>query len=473
MVRILISLLFVSTLLSAQTKKTNVLFILADDLGINALNCYGNDIVETPNIDKLFSRGMHFTNGYSNDPTCAPSRAAIMTGQLPPRTNIYRVVDRFVIAKNANEMRQNMRYLPPASNHLYSGNNGLSPDKLNIAKVFKNNGYNTAAYGKWHLGTGTSAMHNMGFDDAIEAKKNHYNFKTTPEQSDYDSRVYNADYCTEKGIAFMKKSMAEEKPFFLYMPYYLVHAPFEPKEEYVTYFKSKLHGTEYDHKKVIDVIAMIKSLDDSVGDLLDALEELGIDDNTLVVFTSDNGHYKVRENNMFALPYRGNKGNVWEGGIRVPYIFKWNKHIEPGSQSAQPIVHVDLFPTFTDLLDLKVNEEHDLDGMSLKRTLLGKKEKERELPLVWFYTNYGGFNAKIKEFTSKWVNVIQLGDYKLLEDIETNTYELYDLSNDPTETTNILLDKPNVAERLKGQLKSAKIRTGLPEPIENPEYSKN
>ena len=467
---LLLLFILITPVLQAQITQPNVLFILADDLGINALNCYGNPIVESPNIDRLYKQGMHFTNGYSNDPTCAPSRAAILTGQYAPRTNIYRVVDRYLISKNAEEMRQHMRYLPPASNHLYSKDNGLSPEKLNMAKVFKQNGYRTGAFGKWHLGVGHSGMNShMGFDEAIETKS-HYNFKTVPAQNDYDSLVYNADYCTQKGIDFMKKSVANEQPFFLYMPYYLVHAPFHPKEKYVKHFKQKLGGGDYDHSQVIDVLAMIKSLDDSVGELMNALVELGVDENTIVVFTSDNGHYKVKGNNLFALPYRGNKGSVWEGGIRVPYIFKWNKYIQQGSKSEMPIIHLDLLPTFVELSKLEIDDQHILDGISLKNELLGKPTTKRERPLVWFYTNYSGFNSKTKKFQSKWVNVIQDGNFKLLEDVETEVYELYNLSDDPNELINVFSSESVIAKQLIEKLQSAKEQTGMPLPKANKEY---
>lgn len=470
--RLIIMLLFLSGVICAQDKKPNVIVILADDLGINALNCYGNEMVESPNIDKLYNEGMNFTNGYSNDPTCAPSRAAIMTGQHAPRTNIYRVVDRYRTAKNAKEMRQNMQYLPPPSNHLYSGDNGLSPDKLNLAKAFKTNGYKTAAYGKWHLGTGTSAMHNMGFDKAIETK-NHYNFKTIPKQTDYDSLVYNADYCTAKGIEFIQECRDNEEPFFLYMPYFLVHAPFDAKPEYVEHFKLKVKGTAYDHPRVITVLAMIKSLDESVGELTEAVNKLGLEENTIILFTSDNGHYRVPGYNAFALPYRGNKGSVWEGGVRVPYIFKWKENIEPGTQSDSPIIHLDIFPTLADLADLELDPNQVLDGISIKNDLFGKKPAKRELPLVWFYTNYSGFNSKTKKFTSKWVNVIQHKGYKLIEDIESHTYELYCLEDDPYETTDIYSKETKVASELIAKLEQAKHETGLPEPEKNPEYLPN
>lgn len=454
--------------INSQDKKPNVLFILADDLGINALNCYGNKIVESPNIDKLFSKGMHFENGYSADPTCAPSRAAILSGQYAPRTNIYRVIDRYMLGDKGEEMRKEMKYLPPESNHLYSEDNGLDPNNFNMAKAFKSNGYTTAAFGKWHLGKGTSAMHNIGFDEAIETKK-HYEFETYPKQTDYDSKVYNADYCTEKGIEFIKKSVKQEKPFFLYMPYYLVHAPFQPKEKYVKHFEEKLKGTEYDHKRVIDILSMIKSLDDSVGDLLNALEEMGLDENTIIVFTSDNGHYKVKENNMFALPYKGNKGDIWEGGIRVPYIFKWPNKIQENSESNVPIIHVDLYPTLAELAQLKLNEDHILDGKSLKNVLF-EEGNFKEQPFIWFYTNYSGYNSKTKSFVSTWSNVIQENNYKLIEDVETGAYALFNLKKDPLEKNNIYSSNLEIASNLKAILNKWKLDTGIPEPRVNPEY---
>lgn len=463
---------FFTILQTHAQQQPNVLFILADDLGINALQCYGNKIVETPNIDKLCAEGMHFTNGYANDPTCAPSRAAIMTGQYAPRTNIYRVVDRYKTANNAEEMRQHMKYLPPATNHLYSNNSGLNPSNFNIAQAFRSNGYATAAFGKWHLGKGTSSMNEIGFDEAIETQK-HYNFKSHPKQNDYDDKTYNADYCTEKGIDFLKRSAKQQKPFFLYMPYYLVHAPFHPKKKYVTHFSKKLKGTAYDHKNVIEVVSMIKSLDDSVGELLQTLKEMNLEENTIVVFTSDNGHYKVKGNNLFALPYKGNKGDAWEGGIRVPYIFKWKGKIPTNSKSSLPIIHVDLYPTFLELAGLQPSKNHILDGKSIKNTLLNTKEKTDEKPMIWFYTNYSGFNSKTKKFISKWANVIQENGYKLMEDVESGTFELYDLKNDPSETKNIYSIDSKRAIALQQKLEDWKKETKLPIPTPNPEYIKN
>ncbi len=464
-----IVILLLSQVTIAQ-KQPNVVFILADDLGINALNCYGNKAVESPNIDKLYNEGMSFSNAYSSDPTCAPSRASIMSGQYAPRTNIYRVVDRWRMNnKGAAIARKHMKYIPPASNHLYSGNSGLSPDNFNLAKAFKSNGYKTAAYGKWHLGTGTSAMHNMGFDKAIETKL-HYNFKSTPQQNDYDSKIYNSDYCTEKGIQFMEESIKEEKPFFLYMPYFLVHHPADPKKKHLDHFKELYKGTEYDHLDVLTVLAMIKSLDDSVGDLMAALKRLGIEENTIVVFASDNGHYKVKGNNIFALPYRGNKGDIQDGGIRVPFMVKWKNKIKQNTKSETPTIHVDIYPTLAEMANLDITEKHILDGKSLSSTLLNTSQEKSTKPLIWFYTNTAKWLPKENRLFNSWFNAIQEYPYKFLESVEYGTFELYNLEKDPQELNNLYKQKPKVAKRMLEKLEVWKKNTNLPKPELNPEY---
>ncbi len=219
-------------------KQPNIVFILADDLGINALNCYGNTLVESPNIDQLFSEGMHFTNGYSNDPTCAPSRASIMTGQYVPRHQIYRVTDRF---KKDEKTLTNMKYLPPENHRVQGEGVGVASEKIMIPEALKTSGYNTAAYGKWHLGKGSMGIPNQGFDEGF-AITGHYKIKTEPKQVINDPELYSSDLVAEKTINFIKKSVKEDKPFFAYVPFYLVHKPLEPKAEYLKYFKDCMLG---------------------------------------------------------------------------------------------------------------------------------------------------------------------------------------------------------------------------------------
>ena len=246
---------------STEIKKPNVIFILADDLGINALNCYGNNLVESPNIDKLFNSGMHFTNGYSNDPTCAPSRASIMTGQYAPRHKRYRVADRY---KGKQSTLENMKFLPPSNYRNKQDGAGVSSEKIMIPEALKMNGYTTSAYGKWHLGRGSMGIPSQGFDEGFEIL-GHYNFKTEPKQNIDNSEGYSSDLVAEKTIDFIKKSVQANKPFFSYVPFYLVHKPLEPKEEYLKHFQDKLKDYPNIDNDELKVLAMIKSLDENVG----------------------------------------------------------------------------------------------------------------------------------------------------------------------------------------------------------------
>ncbi len=450
---------------SVNHKKPNVLFILADDLGINALNCYGNDIIESPNIDKLYSEGIHFTNGYSNDPTCAPSRASIMSGQYVSRHHVYRVADRYKKQKGTLE---HMKYLPPDNYTLRGSGSGLAPDKITMGEAFKENGYVTCAYGKWHLGKNALGIPNQGFDEGFEIK-GHYNFHTSPEQPDIDNTQYSADVITKKTKEFIAKSVKEGKPFFAYVPYYLVHKPLETKPEYLKHFRKKYKGKDKLDDDEIKVLAMIKSLDDGVGELTDYVKSLGIEDNTIIVFTSDNGHYKTK-NRIFTLPYRGFKGQTYEGGIRVPYIFKWKNHIPEGTVSTEPIIHVDIYPTVLGLTGSKKPENYTLDGEDITNILLHPTAKSKRDALVWEYTNYARYNKRKKTFASEWVNVIQMDGFKLTEVVENDSYYMFNLNDDPYETKDVINDYPKEASKLKARLEKWKKETGYEPPKKNPKY---
>ncbi len=450
---------------NSSVKHPNVLFILADDLGINALNCYGNSLVVSPNIDKLYNEGMHFTNGYSNDPTCSPSRGAIITGQYVPRHNIYRVVDRYRSSKITLE---NMKYLPPENNTVKGLGKGLDLDKITIAEVFKKNGYTTAAYGKWHLGHNKLGIPFHGFDEGYEML-GHYNYRTDPKQENVDPKEYSADKITANTIDFIKRSVQAEKPFFAYVPYYLVHKPLEPKAAYLKHFQEILKNNPDVGPDEIKVLAMIKSLDESVGQLMDAVKELNIEEETIIVFTSDNGHYKT-ESNIFTKPYAGQKGLTLEGGIRVPYIFKWKNHISAGTVSKEPIIHVDIYPTLLGIAGLKPVKDYILDGEDLTPILLNPGKKSNRDALVWEYTNYANYNENNETFASEWVNVIQMDGYKLTEVVETGKYILYNLNTDPYETSDIASSSPEIVKKLNDRLEVWKKEVGYVGPVPNPDY---
>lgn len=450
---------------NSSTKHPNVLFILADDLGINALNCYGNLLVESPNIDKLFSEGIHFTNGYSNDPTCSPSRGAIITGQYVPRHKIYRVADRY---RSSEKTLEHMKYLPPENNMVKGLGKGLSLDKITIAEAFKKNGYSTAAYGKWHLGHGKLGIPFHGFDEGYEML-GHYNYRTDPKQENVDPKEYSADRITANTIDFMERSVKAGNPFFSYVPYYLVHKPLEPKAEYLKHFQEILKDNPDVGSDEIQVLAMIKSLDESVGQLMDAVKKLNIEEETIIVFTSDNGHYRT-ESNIFTKPYAGQKGLTLEGGIRVPYIFKWKNHIPAGTVSKEPIIHIDIYPTLLGIVGLKPVKNYILDGENLTPILLNPEKKSNRDALIWEYTNYANYSEKKGTFASEWVNVIQMDGYKLTEVVDNGKFILYNLNVDPYETTDIAATSPKIVKRLSNRLEIWKKEVGYVGPVPNPNY---
>ncbi len=339
-------------MLTVHASPPNVVFILADDLGYGGLHCYGNAWMETPNIDRLCGQGMKFTNGYSSHPTCQPSRIAILSGQYAPRTGGYRVVD------HHRGQEHLIKFIVPQLT-------GLALEKITFAEQFKSNGYTTAMYGKWHAGNYKPELHprHQGFDEA-HVCRGHYDDSRTDPPLKLPEGVDSSEYFTGEAIKFMESAVKREQPFFLYMPYYLVHAPFETRQDYIDHFTEKLAGMKLldrNADRVPIYAAMTRHLDDCVGRLLESLKQMGIEENTIVVFTSDNGSYSAD----LVGGYRGQKGDVYEGGLRVPYIFKWPGIIKAGSVCKERITHVDLYPTFLELAGVKPPGDHILDGISL------------------------------------------------------------------------------------------------------------
>ena len=293
--------------------KPNIVFILADDLGYTDLGCYGSKYYQTPNVDRMAQEGMRFTSGYTCGPNCQPTRAALMTGLYGPRTGVYTVgsIERFNWRSRSLRPVDNVEQLPL--------------EKTTVAQALKKAGYATGMFGKWHLGQqGEHHPSRRGFDEAIVSMGKHFDFKTIPPV-DYPEGTYLADFLTDKAIDFMRRN--KEGPFFLYLPHFGVHAPREAKKELIEKFKARKPAGGHDDPVYA---AMIYSVDESVGRVLKALEEFKLTENTLVIFSSDNGGVGgyVREGLKRAgdvtdnAPLRGGKGMLYEGGIRVPWIFR-------------------------------------------------------------------------------------------------------------------------------------------------------
>jgi arylsulfatase A-like enzyme len=440
---------------TASARQPNVVFILADDLGYTDVACYGSKYYETPNIDRMAQEGVRFTQGYTCGPNCQPTRAALMSGQYGPRTGVYTVggIDRF---------NWQSRPLRPVDNV-----SQLPLDKVTLADAMKKAGYATGMFGKWHLGNDEQHHPSQrGFDEAIESSGVHFDFKTDPP-TEYPKDQYLADFLTDRAVDFIDRH--KEQPFFLYLPHFGVHAPHQAKPELIERFKAKPPAGKHRDPAYA---AMIASVDESVGRVLAKLEELGLDDDTLVIFSSDNGGvggYKsvgLDKNGITDnAPLKGGKGTLYEGGIRVPYIFRWPGRIKPGRTSETPIISVDLYPTLLELAGARREADQQLDGVSYLPVLTGKRETLDRDGLYWHFPGYLGFSGD--SWRTKPVSVVRSDKWKLRENLEDGSVELYDLEADVSETKNLASDEPETVKRLRSQLAAWREEVGAKMPTAN------
>ncbi|MEX0331884.1 MAG: alpha-L-fucosidase [Puniceicoccaceae bacterium] len=449
-------LLAASWLSAAPETPPNIILIVADDLGAHTLGIDGNPVLETPQLDQLALSGTRFAQGYAPAPVCKPSRGAIMTGQYPPRTAVYRVAERH--KGYGDKIR-----------HVLPDNAPLLPlESITIAEVLADAGYRTAHFGKWHLQAGPRGLPGeQGFDTFLESHGAHFNAHTAPP-TDLPEGSYIGDVMTDRALAFVNEAVSESKPFFLYLPYFLIHKPWEAKEEHLRHFRDKL-GPDAD-ETLVTVAAMTLSLDENVGRVMDYLKESDLAANTLVVFTSDNGGYKM-DGNILNAPLRGCKGEMYEGGLRVPFIFSWPNRIPSGSILNDPIHGVDLFPTLAAFAGAESPTGHSVDGVDLKDLITGRVEQLAPRPLFWFFPKYAGWNKKSELWRDEWRNVILDGGYKLIEYRETGRVELFNLQEDPFETKELSDAEPEKAKELQQKLANWKQSVGAPPEVPNPGYT--
>ena len=444
---------------SAEEKKPNVIFILADDLGINGLHCYGNDWLETPNIDKLYSEGMHFTDGIAAYPTCQPSRMALLSGQYGPRTGGYRVSEKH------KGFEKFIKYIVPEKSY-------LALDKITIAECFKSAGYTTAMWGKWHVGNETTTHPSkQGFDEGVSST-GHYTLQHPAPPVKLPKGMCAEEYFTDLAVDFMKKAHDSNKSFFVYMPYYFVHKPLEAKKEYIEYFKKKLKDIGFKSKdkhpdETPVIAAMTKQLDACIGKLVDSVKDMGIQDNTIILFTSDNGSY----NYDFTGKTRGRKGDTYEGGMKVPYIFVWPGKIKAGSVCDDRIIGVDVYPTLLGLAGIPRPADYPLDGEDLTPVLLSKETKLPERRVYCFYPKYAQYKPKDKHWQFSWRNVIYENNLKLIEYPEYDEYELFNLADDPEEKKNLADKNPEQTQTLIQKLHKWLKDINAPKLELNPDYS--
>lgn len=432
----------------------NIVFVLADDLGWSDTEPYGSKYYETPNLQRLAAQGMKF-NRYYSAPNCQPARAAIMTGQYGPRTGVYTVggIDRF---------NWQSRPLRPVDNVAE-----LPAEKTTLAQMLKGAGYKTAMFGKWHLGQrGEFHPSQRGFDEAIVSMGAHFDFETSPAV-EVPKGVYLADWLTDKSIDFLRRN--KDNRFFLYLPHFAVHSPHHAKPELIARFKDK--PAVGGHKNPT-YAAMIYSVDESVGRIMKTLDELKLADNTILIFSSDNGgvggyvREGIRESDITDnAPLRSGKGSLYEGGIRDPFIVRWPGVTKPGSVADEPIAHIDLFPTFLEIVGGRAPQNQPLDGLSIVPIL---RNPATQLPRQALYQHFPGYlGAGADHWRTKPVGVIIAREWKLMEFYEDKSLQLYNLKADLGETNNLANVQGDRAAKMLAELQKWRQSVGAKMPTPN------
>ncbi|MGM0573778.1 MAG: sulfatase-like hydrolase/transferase, partial [Bacteroidota bacterium] len=392
-----------STASTATENSPNVIVILADDLGCGDMSLY-DGWIETPQIDKMAREGVRFTDFHSNSSVCSPTRAALLTGRYQQRVGIVDVI----------------------AGHLETP--GLSPNELTIPRLMKENGYRTAIFGKWHLGSETkyNPIHH-GFDEFIGFLPGgadfhkHNNWMDGTERK--EQKGYSTDIITNRSVDFIERN--KNKPFFLYVSHQAVHNPYQTPCD-STRFKHSNHEKNRPKYKI-----MLEELDKGVGEILCTLKKLQLDENTFVFFFSDNGAVHMNPNER---PYRGGKFSNYEGGHRIPAVAKWPGQIEPGWTSDELIVGMDLLPTIMDITGIDIPKDRKIDGMSIKNHLLHQADLPDDRKVFF------GYEPKLG-------TAMRDGDWKM--QTKGDVVELYDLSKDIKETTNVADKYPKRTKKMK------------------------
>lgn len=446
---------------AADRSQPNIVLFLIDDLGWRDLGCQGSTYYHTPHIDRLAQEGARFTDAYSACAVCSPTRAAVLTGKYPARLLL-------------TDWLPSGRWDPKAKLKEGRRVRALPLEEYTLAEVLREAGYRTASIGKWHLGPEPFSLpQHHGFDvniagNAHGAPGNYFfpydgdwKIPTTGLRAQWnvlpDGRPgeYLTDRLTDEAVNFIGN--CGEQPFFLYFPHYGVHTPLQAKPEIVAKYET-IPKAEQQGKPVY--AAMVESIDESVGRVMATLKELRLDENTVIIFTSDNGGFYNATNNA---PLRANKGAYYEGGIRVPLIIKWPHVSRPGLVVNEPVTSTDLYPTCLAAAGLPARPHQHMDGVSLQ-PLLQENGTLPPRPLFWHFPHYNDHPSSVPS------SVIRRDNWKLIETFDPEGTELYNLADDLAEETNLAATETAKVDELRRELQAWRKSVGAEMMQPNPDY---
>lgn len=483
---------------SNDVKSPNIIFIMVDDYGWADVGYNGSKFYETPNIDRLASEGMNFTDGYAAASISSPSRVSLMTGKYPARTGITDWIPGYQYGRTPQQLGRRYKMIAPEMPL------NMPLEEVTMAEAFKEHGYVTYHVGKWHCAEDSIYYPQyQGFDVNIGGwlkgspngirrsqggRGAYYSPYRNPYLPDGPDGEYLTDRLGDESVNLIKNT-DKDQPFFLYLSFYAVHTPIEAKPEHVEYFKRKAakmgidtiepftqdlewykkaehkagHWKERTIQSDAEYAALIYSMDENVGKVLKALKDNWLEENTIVCLLSDNGGLSTAEGSPTCnAPLRAGKGWLYEGGIREPFLIKYPKLVRAGSVCHTPVVAVDFYPTLLDMAGFPLKPEQHVDGKNLLPLLKGDNSYERG-PLFFHYPHYGG-----KGDTP--AGAIRMGDYKLIEFYEDGHVELYNLKDDISEQNDLSREKPELAAELLSRLKEWRISCNAKMPVMNEYY---
>jgi len=456
-------------------KRPSFLFILVDDLGWKDLGCYGSSFYETPHVDQLAAQGVRFTQAYAACPVCSPTRVSIMTGKYPAR---LQTTDYFGAPQPENISGHWTRHKPllpaPYRDH-------MPLEEVTVAEALKKAGYATFFAGKWHMGGKGFYPENQGFDinkggwerGGPYGGNQYFSPYGNPKLEDGPEGEHLPDRLASETCRFIKNN--KDQNFMAFLSFYSVHTPLMAREDLEQKYREKKENLEIEKKiwgkegeRKVRLVqehsvygGMVEAMDLAVGKVINQLKSLGLDENTVIIFMSDNGGLSTSEGHPTSnLPLRAGKGWLYEGGIREPMIVRWPGVTQPGTECSEPVISTDFYPTLLEAAGLPFLEKQHLDGESLGPLFRGKS-RMKDRCLFWHYPHYGNQGGSPG-------SAIRCGKYKLIEFFEDHHIELYDLNQDIGEQNDLSQKLPKKAEELKEKLHQWRNQVGALMPTSNP-----